>query len=269
MITLRPGLCSASAAGVVIALARLAAALDTVETFDIGVSDVEYYGGADAIDEPAVDRSLYADAMLGIGLRQGLSSYLGATIAGNGYVAATEPAIYLGMFGTPLDSDHLDLDLILNSLVDGPGFSLMSVSPMLELNFDQSPEQDTWGLYTRMELALSGRQLDPEDDAGPASARPAFERDISVAAHFGGYVAPAAGHQVLVEYDVGQALATPHARRSLEVGGIALGYNATLNDALEFISQVSCDIPQGSERFSVGAMLGLITTLPVAETGAR
>ena len=47
----------------------------------------------------------------------------------------------------------------------------------------------------------------------------------------------------------------------MEVGALALGYNATVHEHIELIHEASLDIPQGDEQVGVGLMFGVLTTL--------
>ena len=66
-----------------------------------------------------------------------------------------------GIFGTPVDSDHFDLDLFLDASFSPDEFGL---TPALELNFDLAPDLEVWGVYIRVEEGFSGRDESTEDD---------------------------------------------------------------------------------------------------------
>jgi len=67
---------------------------------------------------------------------------------------------------------------------------------------------------------------------------------------------------VLVRYDAIVVVDPEPEQRDLEVGGLSLGYNLTLDEHLELIHEVSLDIPQEDEELGVGFRLGVIARLP-------
>ena len=50
--------------------------------------------------------------------------------------------------------------------------------------------------------------------------------------------------------------------RSVDIGGLAFGYNIVLNERIELINQLYVDIPQRNESAAWSLMFGFIATLP-------
>lgn len=239
-------------------LAREARAADTIETWDAGGANVEVYMLMDGFGHGARSQALGADLLAGWGLSDRLSVYLSTSLSADGYPTAGAAELALGVFGTPIDTDHFDVDLLLDICAAGGGLGEFCLAPGLELNYDAAPGGTAWGLYARAGLLLTGREADAGAD--PAAARP--ERIVDAHATLGAYLTLDQRRQLLLEFDM-----TFHDRPAAgmapaEVGGVALGYNALLTGALELISQVRLDLPQSGERTSLGGMVGFIATLP-------
>ncbi|MBW1807419.1 MAG: hypothetical protein JRJ19_04935 [Deltaproteobacteria bacterium] len=230
-------------------------AADTVETWAVWATNVDFYLGFEGIGPKEHDRKIYGDIMLGYGLLNRFSAYLGTTLLGNEYFSDGSAEFYLGIFGTPVDSSHFDLDMFLDISIGGPGLSQFQLQPSIELNFDLEPEQRSGGLYLRAGVALYA-----QDQSSPSPADQ--EIGFHVETTLGAYYTIKEDHQILLEYNMRHMLSPGDDRSAVEVGGIALGYNVTIDDSLEIISQLFFDIPQIDEPFSTGIMLGLIATLP-------
>ena len=222
-------------------------AADTVEPWNVGATDVDFYLTHDGFDADPAGRRLGVALMLGYGLIPGLSAHIGTALETVGRFQNAGYAINLGIFGTALETDHVDLDLFLAASADSTGH--FALTPSLELNLDRSPDLAAWGGYLRFGLPIEGA----DDGGGPA---------VSLGLTVGLYYTVSAGHQLLTEVD---AVFRPTPRGgdpAAEVGGLALGYNVGIHRAIELITQVSVDIPQGDERVGFGVMVGLIATLP-------
>jgi hypothetical protein len=86
------------------------------------------------------------------------SAYIHSIHASSTYLTRGSQAFGFGLYGTALESDHLDVDLFLGlCTVDGQD-DLMSLTPALELNWDSAANMSTWGLYTRMCSAFYGHE---------------------------------------------------------------------------------------------------------------
>ncbi len=237
------------------ALAGVAHAADTVETWDVGATDVDLYLGADGIGPDADGRSVYGDIMLGYGLVDRLSAYVGATLSANDHFADGNADVYLGVFGTPIETDHFDLDLFLDVAAGGDGFDDFALTPSTEINFDLDPDQGNWGLYVRAGVPIYGEP----DETDPAEHVRAFDVEINP----GTYFTLGRGHQLLLEFDL--SFHPRQEEHTTHVGGVAVGYNIVLAEPIELINQVYVDIPQGDEQPAVGLFTGLIVTLPSAK----
>ncbi len=236
-----------------------ARAADTIETWDVGATDVDFYSGLDGMGLSRAEGSVFGDIMLGYGLVKGLSAYIGQKITGNTFFTGGSGTTYLGMFGTPIDTKHFDLDLFLGFDLGGTGYDEFGVTPMVELNFDLDPNRLSWGAYVRAGFRLHGHNLTQDEE------NPNWETHTTLATAVGTYYTIARRHQLLLEFDFAWKRLRHDDEREIEIGGVALGYNVTLSDRVELINQVLVDIPQSGEKTSVGFMTGFIFTLPTVK----
>ena len=233
-------------------------AADTVETWGVGATDVDFYLGLDGIGLGKYEKTVFGDIMLGYGLVERFSAYFGTTLQANEYFSDGFANVYMGIFGTPVETDHFDLDLFLDVSLGGPYFDEFAMSPSLELNVDLDPEMRSWGAYLRVPFPVQGRKIQPDEH--PDSER--FDVSFSLVATLGAYYTVADGHQILVEYDT-RFHPDPEAQeRQIDVGTIALGYNVVLVEAIELINHFYLDIPQDDKTTALGVMIGIITTMP-------
>ena len=229
-------------------------AADTVEPWDVGATDVDFYTGFDGIGLTRTDQTIYGNIMLGYGLIDHFSAYACVNLQGDGQLANGEAGLNLGIYGTPIDTAHFDLDFFLDFGGSGPGLSNFTITPSLEMNFDYAPDLQKWGIYLRAGLPVYA-----------ITSKKTVHTRLDVTTTLGTYWTIAPNHQVLLEFDT-----TFHPQASgqkAEIGGLALGYNVCLtkNCGIEMINQVYFDIPQAGEQFSTGIMTGMIVTLPSAK----
>jgi len=234
-----------------------ARAADTIETWDPAAVDLEFYTTAEGLGRPSAERAFVGEMVLGYGIIPGLSAYLTAALAADGTLGAgvVEPA--LGIFGTPLDTAAVDLDLLLDVSLSG---DLLHLAPGIELNFDADPDLLTWGLYLRGGLDVSNRTVAADPATGGAGPKGLA---WGLAATAGAYWRPHADHQLLLELDAAFALNPATGERAAELGGLALGYNVGVHEAIELVTQVRVELPQAADESpSVALTAGFIATLP-------
>jgi hypothetical protein len=244
-----------------VGLSSVALGADTIETWGIGATNIEYYLGLDGLGLESRERTVSSAVVLGYGIVDGFSGYFGASLQSDDRFGQGMGALSLGIFGTPVDTRHFDMDLILDSGISGPGLSEFSLTPGIEFNVDSRPDLAIWGFYLRAGIPIYGGSA----HGGPHHTKLAdpgrTHRNFSLCLNPGAYLRVAPGHQLLIEYDV-----SLHYRkvdgRSWENGGLAMGYNAVLSDSIELITQAYLDVPQHDDGFSVGLLFGFIATMP-------
>ena len=245
-------------------------ASDTLELFDPGVSDFEFYLsyiGA-CKEEPA--RGIGAEALLGIGINGWLSGQIYVSGEGNEALSEGTGAFGFGIFATPVDTDHFDFDIGLNATVAGLGpgeegsaghsQAEFSLTPFIELNLDSDPEMNGYGFYVVVEETLGGRDESFVDNLDQEIR--SFTLTPGTALTLGSYYTVEEGHQAFLCYDMAFNHRNAEGERGTDVGGIALGYNGMLTEEVEIISQVWFDIPQDNEDFGIDFTIGFIATLP-------
>ena len=235
-----------------------AGAADTVETWDVGATDVEFYSGVNGVGLKRADSSLFGDLVLGFGLVNRLSAYVAQNITGNGFFTGGSGTTYLGIFGTLVDTRHFDLDLFLNFDLGGRGYRDLGMTPMVELNFDVDPNRQSWGAYVRAGFRLHGLNVTGDEDY------PQWQTHTTLTTVVGTYLTIARRHMLLLEFDFAWKHLRADGDREVEIGGVALGYNVILSSRIELINQVFFDIPQPGERFNAGFLVGFIATIPSA-----
>ena len=226
-------------------------AADTYETWDAGATNFEVYSLVDGVGLTQEDQGFAGDMVVGWGLVDRFSAYFATTLESNGAMTSAEPAMTMGVFGTPVNTDHFDLDLALDVTLAGEGMSEPTIGPTLELNYDADPGMATWGLYTRSGLATYGSEREDVN-----------VRHTDLALTVGTYWTLAPDRQLLLEYDAMVHDKIDIDNRRFEHGALALGFNTMIAGNLELISEVRVDIPQADESSSLGLMLGVISTMP-------
>ena len=237
---------------------------DTIETWDAGSGDIDFYLMMDGMGQDAASQGVAGDMLLGWGVADRLSAYLAVSLMADGYFNDSGAEMGVGLFGTPVDTDHVDLDLVLDICAGVAGRREFCLGPTVELNLDAAPERTAWGFYARTGLAVSGRgESAPEATAkvdGGAITGPA--RLVDGLLTVGGYLTLDPRRQLLLEYDVTYLDEPTPGEPAIEHGGLALGYNQAISDRLEFISQARFDVPQGGQTSSLSMMVGFIASLP-------
>jgi hypothetical protein len=243
-----------------------ALAADTTETYGLGASDYELYLGLDGVGLGDSEMTVWGQTLLGFGFAERFSGYIAMSAEGTERLSAGTGGAAFGIFGTPVDTSHFDLDLFLGA---GFGDGEMFMTPALELNLDARPDLALCGLYVRAEEALAGRDDSIADDPVTTDADESEERNAFAATTVltvGGYFTIAEIHQILLEYDMafhpGGADLPAGGSEVVERGGVALGYNVRVTKSIELLAQVSADVPNDGEDLAAGFLVGLIATMP-------
>lgn len=233
-------------------------AADTLETWDAGSGNTDFYVTMDGMGRSLEEQGVAGDMLLGWGVADRFSTYLSVALAADGTLADGDAALGVGLFGTPLDTDHVDLDLVLDLCAGGSGLHDLCVGPALELNLDASPDLSTWGAYARAGLAISGREVGQEGAKLGGSGGRVADRVLTV----GAYRALGARSQLLLEYDLTWLDEPEAGAPTVERGGLALGLNRMLGENLELITQGTWDVPQAGQDGALGFTIGFIAGLP-------
>ncbi len=240
-----------------ILIAHPARAANTIQNFDEGASYFEGHLAFDGIGLDAYQMRFKAQGLLGFGITTSISAYIGVTGTANERFADGTLTGNLGVFWNPLDTDHLDLDLLLDVSMGTDGFAL---SPGLELNLDVKPDRALAGMYVVVWESLTGRDTSVKDNPLTPmknEASTSYELAPMTSLSLGTYLTLGEVHQLHLVFDMTFRHNAATGEFANEVGGVALGYNFMLTDEIELINQVYLDIPQDNETFSVGLSVGV------------
>jgi hypothetical protein len=255
-------------AGLLVLLgAAMAQGADTVETCDEGAVDFEFFLGGDALNLDEYEKTVYSELVLGYGLLPAFSGYVALGAEADEFLVQGEGGYSFGLIGTPLDTDHVDLDLMLDVSLGGEGFAEPGVAPGLELNIDLLPDQEVWGVYARLIDAVSGRDVSVEDDPTTTTvdeSETRYELQHAIDQTYGTYVTIAGRHQILAEYYHTSNTNPADDELSSDSGGFAVGYNIVLVDNLELITHINCHPGHDHQDATWGASLGIVVTIPRA-----
>jgi hypothetical protein len=227
-----------------------ARAVSPVDTYNLGPSYLSAALGYHGLGLDAEEGLFSADLTLGYGIVDRFSAYAGVEATASGSLGDPAGAFALGIIGTPLDSDHVDLDLFLEAGASGPDAAAFNLKPGLELNLDLRPDRTCMGLFFVVWETLTAR------DASEAGEEEAFEFAPRLGLEAAAYLTVAHGHQLFLVFDLLARHQPAADERATELGGITLGYNVMLNDEVELINELHVDIPQEDEVASVGLRVG-------------
>jgi len=248
-----------------IGLSVTARAADTVETYDEGAVDFEFYLGGDGLNLPKYEKTVFSNVLVGYGLLPRLSGYISLGAESDEYLTYGQGGYSFGVFGTPLDTDHFDIDLMMDVGMSGESLNAIGVTPALELNFDLRPDMELWGLYVRLEDGLAGRDESVADDPATPDideTETRYEFTQSLSQTYGTYFTIAERHQILAEYYYSYNTNPARGELRSDSGGFALGYNVSIVDNLELITQVNCHPGHDHQDATWGASVGIIVGIP-------
>jgi hypothetical protein len=237
--------------------ATVAGAIDTVETWDAGAVDVDFYAGYCGVGHSRENRWLAGELMLGYGIIDRFSAYLGATLSTNEMFSTASSEVFLGIFGTPVDTAHFDMDIFFDMRAAGFEGTDFTLRPAIELNVDSDDEMGFIGAFLSLGFPIYGQALGQAGDVGAET-----EVTSDIEATIGGYITLAERHQIFLAYTMLFRIRPRDRERVVEVGSAAVGYNVTLHDSIELVGEVCVDIPQDDESVTAGFMLGFIATVP-------
>lgn len=238
-------------------LATSVRAADTVELYAAHEASAEFTMGFEGMRQVAGDREVSNEILFGHGLGSRFATYLGASIVPDQEFRIDGADVFVGLMGAAVESDHLDVDLVLDLSVLGSAGHEFLLAPMLELNLDHDPRMQTWGAYLRAGVPMWRERTEHAD------GRSTREQRVDLALNPGIYLTLSDRHQLLLEYATDIRLAEPDGDRTA-AGRMALGLNTLLSEPLEIITQLHVDLPEDGSRAELGVALGFVATLPGA-----
>jgi hypothetical protein len=244
---------------------------DTTEQFDKGLSDAEMHTSYWGIGNAESERGVGAEFVLGAGVTDWLSVNLATCAQANDSFAEGTGSTSFGIFTTPVDTEHFDLDYAfgvslcnLASGKPGPADHMageFSLEFYIELNLDSSDDMDGYGFYLGITEVRTGID-ESEIDMNGEEIRKFI--DASFTELVGGvYITVAEGQQLFLAYDWFYNHGDVDYDHATGIGGVALGYNFCITDNVEIISEIYYDLPQDDDEDPGTAItIGFISTLP-------
>lgn len=221
------------------ALAPVVEAADTTEVWAAGELEFDLVLSHQGAGRAADQRSLSNTLLVGYGVTDRISLFGGMVLEADEAFAEGEIWPYLGVMAAALDSDHLDLDLILETGASTLRPGDLELWPGLELNLDLAPDQARLGLYTLIGLPLGWAGLGSSTRVGSA---PELRLDLTV----GAYLTVAPGHQLFLASGSLVLLRGQDAPAGLEETTAVVGYNVQLSAWLEWVNQVGVQVDHAS-----------------------
>ncbi|MBF0429683.1 MAG: hypothetical protein HQK83_00270 [Fibrobacteria bacterium] len=214
-------------------------ALDTTEPFDIGFTDFEMIGAMGGLGLAKGEKELGWEGVVGVGLTENFSATLNYGFSSDEYFngEGTEEFSF-GIYYSAKKSGIFKLDLI-GSACTGGGIDFGT-----EINLDFK----TFG--AQLTVVEGFGNIDTHKVAYSTSLEPLF------------YFPIAQSMELMTAIDFAFNHKPVDGERSFGIGGIKAGFNFAINDALEFLPEISFDIPQKGESFSTGFAFQFISTLP-------
>ncbi len=230
-------------------------AADTVETWDVGATDVDFYMGMENLGLSREEGGVFGDIMLGFGIVERFSVYIGTTLQADRTLGQSDHQHYLGLFGTPIESDHVDFDLFLDFTGSG---SDLTITPSFELNLDRDPDMSSYGFYLRSGVVFN--HIAPDTEA--AESKPEIGTTIEFTP--GLYWSLTDHSQLLLEYSTGYLPSPAADEDNWEVGHMHIGYNHLLTDTIELITEANWALEKTDGITPWGGFVGIIVTHPSA-----
>lgn len=109
-----------------------AGAIDTVEPFGAGNTDVELYVGGDGLGRRG-EAGWSSTFQLGYGLDDRFSAYVNGSATGDTFAGGAAGSLRVGLYATVLDTTHLDVDLFLDA---GTADEVAGMASGIEVNLD-------------------------------------------------------------------------------------------------------------------------------------
>ena len=158
---------------IILAFAVHVEAADTLEVFDPGATDLELHFCAGGFGSWAGTEAVGGELVAGYGIADRLSLYSGATLEIADGFASLCGGYSLGVYGTPLETDHVDFDIIMG-INGGKGLGDLAFTPGIEINLDRHPEMKSFGLYADIFFSIR-----PTDDGEPACECPSWRSSFA------------------------------------------------------------------------------------------
>ena len=227
-------------------------AVDTTEPYAPGLSDVEFYAGADGSAGRGEAGRVNAASVVGYGITERFGAYVGAAFDDSMHFDDPAGEFALGVLGSPVSSRHLDLDLLFDALVAGPALDIFALRPSFELTLNSHSDMSGFGVFVLGAFPVTRDPLSKD-----------LEVDLTGTA--GAYLRVHPRHELLAAYRMAYHTRVTPGVHQLEIQDVALGYNVVVSSTFELITDLHLDVPQDGQEWCIGGYLGVIATLADGE----
>jgi hypothetical protein len=218
-------------------------AVDTIEPFSIGLSDVEMYAGFESQGIDASENTFSTSTGIGAGLSDRWSFFLGFSGDTTGALDNGQTIFDMTLFWNLFSQSNWALDLGTTiSHAEGNG----AFAPFFELNWDASPNQASWGLFAH---------------GGPTGTGATGKVDWTFGLAAGGYITMMDGHQLLAEWAPEYDLGNDSSTQAWNNGSLRMGYNFVISDEVEIISEVGYILPYHLNDGAITSTIGFVASL--------
>lgn len=224
-------------------------ALDTIEPFGEGASDIELYLGVDGFGRSSELATLGSTLVYGYGFSERFSAYFSWSMESDARMSSLDGTASLGATLLAVDGDVFDLDMLVGLRMQDDFLRV----PDLESGVELDASLGRFGLFATTLGVIS----EPRTTYANGAA-------IDMALALGFRFAPAEGHEVLAA-----ASGALHIRPAdevpappFEIDGFMFGYNTMLGGGIELIHEVRLSPAATADKISVGITSGLLFAVP-------
>lgn len=223
--------------------------INTVETFDPQNGYFSLDFGFDNLRSKLNGSKVNGQAVLGKGLTQFISAYMGVQIAGKEFLSNGEGGFFLGAITTVYSYNHFALDLTLEAgLINEYFYS----APGLEINFDLLPDQKFMGFYINAAEHMTGEEA--QDDSANSYLAFTPETELNV----GYYLSVKEGQQFHIRFDQRFRHNPVNNEPRYEIDALKLGYNLMVVDGFQIQTEFDYYIPEKNHKNQFGFRIGLV-----------
>ncbi len=241
-------------------LVNIAWAADTLETWNVGAMDVEFYLSYNSLIKVPTRDTLGANMLLGYGFSKKISGYIQTTMQGNTLLGGASSLQNMGLYVTALERKHVDIDLLMDLSVTDHN---LAVKFLTEINLDLGTIP-FWGFYLRSALkAYGSKSVSTVNKAGKGRKRVETQELLFIVESvLGAYYTLKKDHQILLEVDFVYRPKPKPNQHQFDLGGWALGWNYKFHKTVEWINELHFEIPKYDKGWEIRFTTGFIASFP-------
>ncbi len=228
-------------------------ALDTAEPYPEGASEYELYMDYFGLGKKRADAHMFSSALYGTGITDRISVFFSPVFSASGDLVSEDSEFSMGVFGTVLDTTHLDIDL---------GLTLAHPSMValdFEINLDAADSLRLAGIYIRGRIAEAGEAQTNDDGSEVHLSTRSMENTLGL------YWTVKEGLQILQENYFSLEFDRRSSTSNRSYDGSAVGLNIMIGPNIELIASVYLMHESGAPSpWYWGAGIGTIMTIDYA-----